>query len=109
STLKPARCGVEEAARLKTKPASVRRCSTLHSAQSPVRGQGEAGVLLPAAPGGVEAADIAMLGFEELVGEPDALSDEDRLHAITATAASASVPENFLMGSKDRCGVQAPR
>src|SRR6266550_5510325 len=110
STLKPARCGRAEDTRLKTNPASVSRSSTLHSAHSPVRGQGEAGDLLPATVGEAEGGDIAALGFDELVDEPDAaLSDEDRVHALTVSAAIASTPRNLVIGSKDRCAAEAPR
>jgi hypothetical protein len=81
------------------------RSSTLHSAHSPVRGQGDAGVLLLAVPGELVTADIEALGFEELVEESDpGRSDEDRLHAAATNATSSSLAGNLVIGSKDRCG-----
>jgi hypothetical protein len=88
-TLKPARCAGTPAARLTTKPDCSSRFSTLHNAQSPVRGHSDpVGALLLAA-----ITDGAVLPTEEVVAvdEADPLgAGDDRLQEIIAIGISVS-------------------
>ena len=72
-TLNPARRFAGSGAWLTTNPACVRRFSTLHKAQSPVRGQAAFGVLL-AEVGGVPTATLVVASevesAEEASGRP---------------------------------------
>ena len=97
STLNPARRGPGSVARLTTNPDCVRRFSTLHKAQSPVRGQAFLGVVLAEASG----VSIAVLAVATEVESEEGESDRARPHPSRKTA---TTPANLrsVIDWKDR-------
>jgi len=96
-TLNPARRGPGSVARVTTNPDCVRRFSTLHKAQSPVRGQAALGVPLA----GVTAVSTAVLAVATEVESEEDASDRACPHPSRKTVPT---PANLqsVIDCKDR-------
>ena len=90
-----------------TKPASRSRFSALHNAHSPVRGHGEERAV-GALPAAMVVEDVTPVAVA--VDDADTpLSEADGVHPNEAAEAAATKPKNFIIGTKDRGGAEAPR
>jgi len=96
-TLNPARRGDGSVAWLTTNPACVSRFSTLHKAQSPVRGQAALGVLVPEV-GGVSTAALVV------ATEAESAEEASGRACPHPSANTATIAGNFRSGidCKDR-------